>query len=178
MVILRELKREDAPLMLEWMHDAEISKWFLKNMLATTLDDAYQFCNNSKIPIQISNGDSLHFAIVEQRDDEYLGTVSLKSVDIENGHAEFAICLRKKAQGKGIAQKAVSLILRKAFEEYKLHKVYLNVLSTNIAAINLYKKCGFRFEGEFRDYYKINGYFMNILWYGMTETEYSVIIET
>lgn len=172
MVALRELKKEDAPLMYEWMQDEEISGCFSKDMLSLTLEDAYDFCVNSVIPIQVNHGDSLHFAIVEQEKDEYLGTVSLKDIDLKHKHAEFAICLRKRAHGKGIAKKAVIQILKKAFEEYNLHKVFLNVLSDNIAAIHLYEKCGFVLEGEFREYYFKYNQYINLKWYGILKEEY------
>ena len=172
MIRLRELQEKDAALMLEWMHDPEVQKGFKKNMLDASLEDALIFCVNSKVPETISQGDDLHFAIVDE-DDEYLGTISLKSIDLENKTAEYAITTRKKAHGKGIAYMATGLVLKKAFREYGLHRVYLNVFSNNEAAIRLYERCGFSCEGEFRDHLNIGGVYMNWKWYGILESEYS-----
>ena len=173
MIFLRELKEKDAPLMLEWMHDPNIQKGFKKNMLGATLEDTKKFCSSSRVPKseEIKTGDSIHMAIVDETD-EYLGTISLKDIDLENRTAEYAITTRLKAHGKGIAFYATGLILTKAFEDIGLHRVYLSVFSDNEAAIKLYERAGFKFEGEFREHLKIGEIYMNWKWYGMLDTEF------
>lgn len=172
MISIRELKETDAPQMLEWMHDPDIQSCFKKNMMSVTLEEARKFCVISKIPKVIKQGDSLHFAIVDEND-EYLGTISLKEIDLENRSAEYAITTRKKAHGQGVAKQATGLLLKKAFVEYGLHRVYLNVLADNEPAIRLYERCGFTFEGEFREHLNIGGKYMNWKWYGLLENEYN-----
>ncbi len=171
MILLRELQEKDAPLMLEWMHDAEVQRAFKKNMLKITIDEAVSFCRTAVIPPIVKNGDSLHFAIVNE-EDEYLGTISLKNIDLGNGTAEYSVATRKKAQRHGVAFEATGLVLKKAFEEYKLHRVYLNVLADNESAIKLYERCGFTYEGEFRQHLNVGGKFVNWKWYGMLNNEY------
>ncbi len=153
MIKLRELTENDAIYMLEWMHDPSIQKFFRKNMLKYTLDDAKEFCINSDVPSVIKDGCDVHYAIANE-DNEYLGTISLKNIDLESRSAEYAIAMRKKAQGYGNAYMASVMLLKKAFSEYKLHRVYLNVLANNNKAIKLYEKIGFSCEGEFRDHIK------------------------
>lgn len=175
MVDLRELKEKDASLMLEWMHDPDIQKSFKKNMMETTVDDAVSFIKKALVPnkTELYTGISIHYAIANIIDDEYYGTISLKDLDLENGTAEYAIVLRKKAQGKGIAYQATKLLLKKAFLDIGLHRVFLNVFSNNTAAIRLYEKCGFVFEGEFREHFFINGEFVNWKWYGILRDEFT-----
>ena len=157
--------------MLEWMHDAIIQKAFKKDMLGATLEDAKNFCKVAKIPQKVMTGDSIHLAIVDEND-EYLGTISLKNIDMENMSAEYAIATRTKAHGKGVAFKATGLVLEKAFDEIGLHRVYLNVFFDNKAAIRLYEKSGFKFEGEFREHINIHGEYVNWKWYGMLDKEF------
>ena len=171
MISIRLLEQKDAALMLEWMHDEEIQKKFQRNMRAMTLQDAIQFCNKSGCSQELINGQDLHYAIVDEAD-EYLGTISLKSIDLINHSAEYAIATRRKAHGKGIARIATRLILKKAFEEFELHRVYLNVLSDNEPAIRLYEKCGFRFEGESRECLLKDEKYVNLKWYGILREEY------
>lgn len=171
MIFLRELKEKDAELMLEWMHDPDIQKGFRKNMMDATLEDAKAFCKDSKIPEKLSSGYNLHFAIADS-DDEYLGTISLKNIDLDSLTAEYAITTRKKASGKGVGLAATGLILNKAFNEYGLRRVYLSVLEDNEVAIKLYEKCGFKFEGEFRNHIKKGNQYMNWKWYGMLKNEF------
>lgn len=177
MIYLRELKTSDAQLMLEWMHDFDIQKRFRRDMMSVSIDDVISFCEKYKIPDVIKNGDDLHFAIAGEND-EYLGTISLKNIDLKNSIAEYAISTRKKAWGKGVALTATGLILKKAFTDYGLHRVYLNVLADNDAAIRLYEKCGFKNEGNFREHLQVNGEYVDLKWYGILDSEYDEKIYT
>lgn len=142
MIYLRQLEEKDAPLMLEWMHDSEFQKCFKRNILDTSLEDAISFCKRSIIPAKICNQDSLHFAISDDSD-EYLGTISLKNINLIEKTAEYAISTRAKTHGTGVAGQATYQILCKAFFEYGLNKVYLNVYPNNVRAAKFYEKCGF-----------------------------------
>ena len=74
MITLRKLQLKDVPLMLEWMHDEEAKHIFQNNF--AEIDDvaAKKFVENS------FREDQQHFAIVDDQDDEYLGTISLKNM--------------------------------------------------------------------------------------------------
>lgn len=171
MIKLRELKEKDAPLMLEWMHNGETQHSFKCNMLKCTLEEAIDFCNNASIPETVEPSQSLHFAIVDDADDEYIGTISLKNIDLINQHAEYAIALRKKYRGMGIALEASKLLIAKAFNEYKLHRVFLTVLGSNDKAKKLYEKCGFRYEGCLKQHIYAEGHFLDWHMYGIVKDE-------
>lgn len=173
MISLRELHEKDAENMLEWMHDPDSQKGFQKDMMSITLEEAGKFCREAKFSSKPENGYSLHWAIVDETD-EYLGTISLKNINTEYHSAEFAISIRKKVRGKGVAVEAVRLLLRTAFKELKLHRIYLTVLADNIAAIKFYEKCGFMCEGELRDHIFTRGQYISWKIYAMLDSEYEV----
>lgn len=166
---LRKLKDSDADGMLEWMHNEEIQKNFRKPMLSYTREMVMNFIQSASYDIK--EGTSIHFAITNT-EDEYLGTISLKELDLESLNAEYAIVLRKDAQGKGYAKEATLQLLEKGFDEYGLERVYLNVLSDNIKAQELYKRCGFVYEGEFRKSVLINGKLRSLKWYSILKEEF------
>lgn len=158
---LRSLELKDAELMLEWMKDKDINKYYRFHSEAVTLDSIKDFITNSK-----TCDNNKHYAIVDDKD-VYLGTISLKNIDMNNHNAEYAIALRKVAIGQGIARDATIDILNKAFEHFKLNKVYLNVIADNERAIKFYEKMGFIFEGEFIEHLFIDGQYKNIKWYAI-----------
>lgn len=166
---LRRLEKKDADGMLEWMHDPEIQENFRFDASKKSKEDVLEFIRNSRI--EMIAGKDIHYAIADDLD-EYLGTISLKGVDMEARNAEYAISLRRKAQGKGIATEATEELLRLAFDEYGLERVYLNVLAENKKAIRMYEKCGFVYEGEFRKHLFLKGEFRTLKWYGILREEY------
>ncbi len=175
MIRLRNLEVKDVPFMLEWMHDPQIQKCFQKNMLGMSQDDAEEFCRTSAENQRNKENEcsDIHYAIVEEQD-EYLGTISLKSIDRVSASAEYAISTRSCVQGRGVAQEATRLILQKGFNEMGLNRVYLNVLSDNTRAVRFYEKCGFVFEGEFREHIKLEGKLKSLKWFGMLKREFSM----
>ena len=139
-VRLRNLKKKDAPFMLEWMKDSSIACFFRFDAMHMTVTDCETF-----IECVQNDKKSIHLAIVDSND-EYLGTISLKNIDTEKKEAEYAISTRKKAHGTGAALIATQKILRIAFEELGLTRVYLNVLQENKRANSFYKKVGFQLD--------------------------------
>ena len=166
---LRKLEEKDADGMLEWMQDPEMQKGFRFNGEEKSREDVLSFIRNANI--ELVDGKDIHYAVSDEND-EYLGTISLKNVDLVNKKAEYAISLRRMAQGKGIATEATHEILKMAFEQYDLQRVYLNVLSDNQRAIRLYEKCGFVYEGEFRKHLFLRGEYKSLKLYGMLKEEW------
>lgn len=135
---LRNLMQKDAPLMLEWMHDPDVTEKLAGNFAAKQLSDCENF-----IKASADTSENLHLAIVSD-EDEYMGTVSLKQIDRQAKNAEFAITVRKAAMRKGYSWYGMEEIIRLAFEEQGLESVYWCVAEENIRACKFYDKHGFR----------------------------------
>lgn len=157
---LRPLEKKDAEGILEWMKNPDINCYYRFNPEEVTKESVIKFIENSMTE------ENKHFAIVNELD-EYLGTISLKNIDLTNKSSEYSIGLRESAIGTGAAAFASKELFRIAFKELELNKVYLNVLSDNQRAIRFYNKIGFEFEGEFKEHFNIRGEFRNIKWYGI-----------
>ncbi len=132
---LRRLELKDAPFMLEWMHDDNVTECLKTDFSAKTLSDTESFIITSW-----EHEDHLHLAIVSDKD-EYMGTVSLKH--IENCTAEFAITVRADAMGRGYSWFGMESIIDKAFSELGLESVYWCVSRDNVRAIRFYDKHNF-----------------------------------
>lgn len=133
---LRPLKLNDAPLMLEWMHDPSVVEGLQADFMSKTIEDCENFINAS-----LTDDKNLHLAIADDSD-EYQGTVSLKH--IEGNTAEFAITIRKSAMGKGISKDAMKAIISKGLDELGLSSIYWCVSPDNARAVRFYDKNGYQ----------------------------------
>ncbi len=63
--------------------------------------------------------------------------------------------------------------LRYAFDEAKVHRVYLEVIAANAPARRLYETAGLSLEGTWRDgYRREDGTYHDLCAYGLLESEY------
>ena len=136
MTTLRKLKKSDAPLMLEWMHDEDVVHFMKEDYQHKTLGDCESFINSSQ-----EDTKNAHLAVVDDID-TYMGTVSLKNID--NGSSEFAITMRKGAMGKGYAAEAMKQIIDKGFNELGLEYIFWYVRPENKRAVRFYDKNGYQ----------------------------------
>lgn len=129
---LRKLELKDAPFMLEWMHNENVTANLQADFASKTLQDAEQFIVQSQ-----DDKKNLNLAIVSDID-EYMGTVSLKHINDKS--AEFAITVRRSAMGKGYAKYGMEAILKMAISKYGLKYVYWCVNPDNYRAVRFYEK--------------------------------------
>lgn len=129
---LRKLQAEDAPFMLEWMHDDSVVHDLRTNFAVKTLEDCISF-----IKMAQDTKENLHLAIVDEND-TYMGTVSLKH--ITQTSAEFGITVRKCAMGNGFSKYAMQHIIETGFKQLGLQKIYWCVAPENHRAVRFYDK--------------------------------------
>lgn len=159
---LRKLELKDVEAMLEWMHSKNVVEMLAQNFEDKTIEDCEQFIKNANEDESIF----LHRAICND-EDEYLGTVSLKHINMQDRNAEYAISMREKAMGTGASMYGTKEILKYAFDELHLEKVYLNVISENIRAKKFYTKAGFQYEGTAKRHIMIQGRLRDLEWYAV-----------
>lgn len=156
---LRKLKEKDAPFMLEWMKDPELNRFFQFDASKLNLESTIKYISSAQ------NFDlNRHYAVVDEND-IYLGTISLKNIDLKNKNAEYAVSMRKSSIGTGASTYATKELLNIAFNELDLNKVYLNVFADNKRAIKFYEKIGFKLEGCSKEHVLVNEEYKDLMWY-------------
>lgn len=163
MVTLRALRLEDVDMMYEFIEDNDIAENFMFTRFPNSKKGLSEFVTNSW-----GNQSDIHFAITNE-EDEYVGTVSLKNINYIDRNAEYAIVLRKTFWGKNFAFEATKQIIDYGFQRINLHKIYLNVISSNTRANKFYEKFGFEKEGTFKEHFYVNGKYEDLNWYYITK---------
>ena len=79
---MRRLQPQDAPLMLEWMHDADAVRHMRANFAAMTLDDCKRF-----IAAAQKDTPSLHRAVADEAGLDALGALAEDLIAREMKHA-------------------------------------------------------------------------------------------
>lgn len=168
---LRELKKEDLQRINKWRNDNELINCLGAPFRYINLDVDYRWYD-SYIQNRSTN---IRCAIVEiNNEDDILGLVSLTNIDYINRSAEFHIMIgNKDNRGKGIGYFAATEILKHAFNNVNLNRIELGVLESNLQALKLYEKIGFKREGVMRQSTYKNGEFVNMIMMGILKNEFS-----
>lgn len=163
--MIRQLLKKDADNMLKCLLDKETMQYMQLSQAQQSLEKCQAFIENS------FTERNQHFAIVNEND-EWVGTISLKNIDHDVGAAEYAIITARSIHGKGVAYSATQELLKYAFHDLGLNRVYLNVIKDNIRANKFYIKCGFEFEGCFRQAIRIGEKLLDLNWYAIIKKDY------
>lgn len=115
---------------------------------------------------------------IETKDGELIGLATLDSIDWKNRKAGQGIKLCLDApRRQGYATDAVMAVMRYAFEELQLNRLWTTILDHNVASQRLYQKCGWVVEGRLRNsVFKNNAYHDEIV-VGILRDEYFALLE-
>jgi RimJ/RimL family protein N-acetyltransferase len=143
-VTLRELSREDIPLVNRWRQDRDLvdglgapARYITEEVDHAWFEDYLR-----------RRGVDVRCVILVAGETEPVGLVSLTGIDPVHRRGEFHLLIgRRDLHGRGLGSDATRRMLRHAFHDLNLHRVFLSVLSSNAAAIRVYEKAGFLREG-------------------------------
>jgi RimJ/RimL family protein N-acetyltransferase len=158
-VYLRPLDREDAPVLVTWFNDPEVTRT-LRRYLPLALREEQDFIEKLG-----QNEHNLAVGIALRDSDRLIGGTGFHEMDFRNRHASFGILIGEKAEwGKGYGTEATALMVGYAFETLNLNRVWLHVYEHNPKAMRAYEKVGFRREGVLRqDCYREGRYWDTIV---------------
>lgn len=141
-VYLRSISEEDAVVLAEASH----------------VEDEIGMHEDGRIPLSILSfqtwirglGTSeMVFAVCRRKDNECIGTASIRNIDRPNGTAETGSgLLWRKDRGKGIGTEAKGLLLDFAFTELDLHVMSSTVFEGNVRSARALEKQGYRLAGR------------------------------
>lgn len=91
--------------------------------------------------------------------------------DVYRNSAELGYWLAEPYWGQGIATRSVQAIVRYAFEELGLKRIYAGVFETNPASARVLEKAGFKLEGRLRKHVTKGGRMLDLLMFGLLEED-------
>lgn len=145
-MLLRELRREDIPILNGWRNDRDVVRTLGANF-AFVGPEVDQLWFDAYLKSRDKN---VRLAIVDD-DGELVGCSYLLGISWIHRSAEFAIMIGAKERWqRGIGGNATRATLAHAFRDLNLNRVWLHVNADNARAIRLYEQAGFRHEGTLR----------------------------
>jgi RimJ/RimL family protein N-acetyltransferase len=116
-------------------------------------------------------GDNVSFVV--DLDGTAVGSASLFDFDSLARNAEAGIALVAGARGRGIGTLAIAQLVEFGFVRRNLHRIHLQAIASNTAAIRAYEKAGFVIEGRQREQAWVRGTYEDIVRMGMLRSEHA-----
>jgi len=141
-VYLRALEPEDYAKLHEWRNDEEIGHNFSGTKLFTST------LNEKKwIEERIFDKGNVSCAICIKETNEFIGCVFLNTIDHLNRSGHCPTFIGAKDQwGKGYATDARVLILKHAFHDKGLERIWAHVTTDNPGSLRMLEKCNYKRE--------------------------------
>ncbi|UCZ52954.1 GNAT family N-acetyltransferase [Bacillus shivajii] len=149
-ITIRKFQEDDIPYKVKWINDTNNNK-YLHYDLPLREDKTLQWFKSLD-----DRDDRIDYTITYSG--KPAGLIGLLNIEFESMEAEYYICLGgEEFRGKGIASIATDLLIKKAYKELNLKKIYLYTEVDNIRAQKLFEKCGFEQEKLLRNNLFYNG---------------------
>ncbi|WMM24935.1 GNAT family N-acetyltransferase [Tissierella sp. MB52-C2] len=133
-IIIKETSKDDLENVMKLWNNGDVMKFVgFPDGLGTTIENLEKW-----IIWAIQPPYRCHYSIYLE-DGTYCGE-TFYNTDVNTKTAELDIKVLSNAQGKGIASKALSYSINKAFKEGKAERVYVEPHPDNISAWRLYEK--------------------------------------
>lgn len=165
-VSIRLFTADDVARKVEWINNPENNQ-YLHYDIPLSYDKTYQWF--------LGKNNEVRKDCVIEYDGIPVGLIGILAIDKISRKAEFYISMGDTGcKRKGVATAATLLLLKYAFEELNLNKVYLNVDADNQAACRLYEKVGFVCEGYFKQDLMHRGCLVDRKRYAIFQADYKV----
>jgi RimJ/RimL family protein N-acetyltransferase len=173
LVRLRAREPEDLERNLRWMNDREVRQFLLETRYPVSRAEEEKWMEAN----QGSSFQNVRLAI-ETKDGQHIGNIDLGPASPEHRRASLGVMIgEKECWGRGYGTDAIRTLLRFAFLEMNLNRVWLTVDENNARALACYRKCGFREEGRLRQDRFKHGRYWDAIVMGILRAEFEALGE-
>jgi len=155
---------------MTWVNDPEVTFYFAELGREITREEEAAYVEKL-----IASKTDRVFSIFGP--DGYLGQIGLAKIYWPARNGRLGIMLPRHAQGRGVASAAGRLLLRTAFSDLGMHKVWAIIRSDNPRGLYLWTQLGFRCEGVLRDEYFVQDRFYDMVRLACTEADFLARIQ-
>jgi RimJ/RimL family protein N-acetyltransferase len=171
-LVLRELRRDDAPAIAARAGDRRVARFLLQVPSPYPVGLAARWIEGRVAWWTAGRGATLAIARREAPD-ALLGTASLHRY-ARDRRAELGYWLGVDAWGQGYATEATRAMVAWGFRALDLHRVYAHVLGGNDASCRVLDKLGFAREGVRRQHVRKGRVMIDLILYGALRDEWKM----
>lgn len=150
---------------VNWLNDKEVCKFNSHGETLYTKEMAVDYIKS------VQNNPSCEVYAV-YFENKHIGNISLQNISKRNNSAEIAFLFGEKDYwGRGFATEASQALIKRGFDDLKLHRIYFGTHIENKGMQKVGEKLGFQKEGILKDAQMKFGKYNDIVLYGLINKE-------
>jgi RimJ/RimL family protein N-acetyltransferase len=163
-VYLRALELDDLERTYKWHNDPELYR---------TLGGQFHYVSRATEEEwlrkkQAYSPQEVNLAICLTSTQQHIGNFYIREIDWIARHASLHVLIGETIQrGKGYGTVANHLVVKYAFQNLGLNRLWVSVLEDNQPSLKLFEKCGFTVEGKLRKHAFKDGQFKDVILLGI-----------
>lgn len=166
---LRQIGIEDAPAIMEIFSHPDVLR-YLNDPPTDTPEKALAWIH--KIDGYYTHKTAVFWAITLHDDERMIGVYETYNWDELNRRVDIGYQLMPAFWGYGYITEATHAVLRWCFDTLDVHRIQGDCTDGNLASEKVMLKCGFTFEGIWRESCWEHGRFVDIKQFGLLKREY------
>jgi RimJ/RimL family protein N-acetyltransferase len=166
---LRAIEKDDLPCLLEWRNNPEYRKYF-REYRELGMGQQYSWYEN----ILLKDQRTIMFSIIDLKNRRLLGACGLCYINWIDRNADLSIYIGADNLyiDNKYATDTASTIIKYAFDELGLHRLWAEVYDSDERKIKLFEALGFKLDGCHRETHWTEGKWCNSLFYGLLQKEF------
>ena len=168
-LVMRKMLPSDAPDMYEYAQDPIVTRFLLwdPHVNLKFTQSYLKF-----IQTQYAAGCFFDWALTLAESGKMIGTCGFASIDLENDTGEIGYVINPDFWGAGYATEALQRVMSFGFGVLGMHRVYVRIMSGNLASERVAKKCGMRHEATLYSSLLVKGEYRTIKIYAILRDEF------
>ena len=167
---LRSVELRDVDAFFRIISDSRehLEKWLPWVDFVQTIDDERHIVEQWIYDMQMKA--AIHLSIIAE--DEIVGLISTHQIDWMNQRTSIGYWIGRNSIGHNFATEATAVLLTYLFDALKLHRIYIQAATGNIASNRVIEKLGFVWEGLLRENERVKDRFLDHNIYAMTNNDF------
>ncbi len=166
-IYLRPLEKADLPLRVKWLNDPEIYSTLVSDYPVSLAKTEAWFSKGLFDPTKV------HFSIVDKESNLPIGMTGLLQIDTRHSKAQMYITIgESEFHGRRYPDQIIPELLKYAFIELNLNKVYLWTIPCNSRGRKVYERNGFVQEAEMNEHMYCRGKYQSIIQHRVLKSEF------
>lgn len=170
-IVLRAVRSSDCSELFKIIAESRphLEKWLPWVHYVRSVDEESKIVEQWLYDMELRS--AIHLCItLEER---IVGLISAHQIDWMNQRTSIGYWIKSDMVNKNIVTESTANLMEYLFRKLRIHRIYIQAATDNIASNRVIKKLGFKFEGLLRENERLGDRFVDHNIYGMTSDDYN-----